>query len=74
MMQKDELWAIYTRKNPNFESGPVTFTADGLRKCFDQTWESAHQQGLKNGKALANDSKNGDPFAKMFGKNNPWAR
>ena len=73
-MQKDELWAIYTRKNPKFESGPVTFTADGLRKFFDQTWESAHQQGLKNGKALAKNNGAGDPMSAIFGNNQPWAR
>lgn len=50
-MTKDELWAIYTKKNPQFLEQP-TFTAQGLRKFFDTTWDQAHDQGVKNGRAL----------------------
>jgi hypothetical protein len=35
-MQKDELWKIYTEKNPDFLTGPVKFTSKGLKKFFDQ--------------------------------------
>lgn len=53
-MKKEELWAAYVAKNPSFEGGGnVTMSAAGLKKMFDQTYERAHQQGVKNGKTLA---------------------
>lgn len=78
-MSKGELWAIYVRKNPQFETEGATFTAAGLKKFFDTTWEQAHSQGLENGKALAKmgDSKvpqQSDPmdiFRGVFGKDSP---
>jgi len=78
-MRKEELWDIYTRKNPQFLVGPVTFTAKGLRDLFDMTWEQGHKQGLANGRVLGKDEssattkKKSDPFDGIFeGKNNPF--
>jgi hypothetical protein len=50
---KDALWQIYTARNPAFLTDGASFTAAGLRKFFEQTWEAAHAQGVKNGKAIA---------------------
>jgi len=51
-MKKDELWEVYASKNPQFKGeGTVTMTVTGLRKLFDQTWEQAHAQGVKYGRA-----------------------
>lgn len=51
-MTKDELWKIYTDKNPKFLTDGATFTAAGLKKFFDTTFDQAHDQGVINGKAL----------------------
>jgi len=46
-MDKQQLWKIYTDKNPSFAGdGEVTLTAAGLRKLFDTTFE----QGVEHGK------------------------
>jgi len=45
-MTKEELWKIYSKKNPSFNGdGNVTMSARGLRKMFDTTWEIAMYQG-----------------------------
>ena len=45
-MTKEQLWKIYSRKNPSFNGdGNVTMTAKGLRKLFDTTWEIAMYDG-----------------------------
>jgi hypothetical protein len=45
-MTKEELWKIYSKKNPSFNGdGNVTMSARGLRKLFDTTWEIAMYQG-----------------------------
>ena len=45
-MTKEQLWKIYSRKNPSFDGdGNVTMTAKGLRKLFDTTWEVAMYDG-----------------------------
>lgn len=41
------------RKNPALQCNSVTFTADGFRKFFDTTYDAAHDQGVRNGRALA---------------------
>lgn len=76
-MTQQDLWQIYTSKNPSFLDSGATFTAAGLKKFFDQTWEQAHKQGVENGRALeklvkADPSKASDPrsiFEQVFGKN-----
>lgn len=46
-MKKSELWAIYTKKYPQFAGeGNITLSAKGLRKLFDQTWDYAYYQGV----------------------------
>lgn len=67
-MDKEQLWDIYTRRNPRLLVGPVQFTAAGARKFFDQTWESAHRQGVANGRVLGQDEANkNNPMAGIFG-------
>lgn len=41
-MTRDQLWKIYTDKNPQFlDTGSVTMSCESLKKFFDQTWEQA---------------------------------
>jgi len=45
-MKKEELWAIYIKKNPQFaQEGNVTLSTKGLRKPFDTTWDTAYHDG-----------------------------
>lgn len=45
-MKKEELWAIYRRKYPQFAmDGEITLTTKGLRKFFDTTWDTAYHDG-----------------------------
>lgn len=46
-MTKQELWKIYSKRNPSFDSkeGNVTMTAKGLRKLFETTWDTAFYDG-----------------------------
>lgn len=45
-MTKQQLWKIYTARNPSFDGdGNVTLSAAGLRKMFNQTWDIAFEQG-----------------------------
>jgi hypothetical protein len=83
-MTKDELWAAYVAKNPQFDQpeASVTLSARGLRKLFEQTWEHAHAKGVSNGRAaeamerdragraMARDraAKISNPFESFFGK------
>ena len=45
-MTKQQLWQIYTTKNPSFITDEsVTMTATGLKRLFDQTWDQGFQAG-----------------------------
>ena len=45
-MTKEELWKVYSNKNPSFNGrGNVTMSAKGLRKLFDTTWDVAMYDG-----------------------------
>jgi hypothetical protein len=74
-MQKHEVWAIYARKNPKFTTSGsnITFTEVGIYQFFERTWDLAHSEGVKNGKALAEmnktkpESKPNDTFRELFG-------
>ena len=45
-MTREQLWKIYTERNPSFNGdGNVTMTARGLRKLFDTTWDTAYFNG-----------------------------
>ena len=45
-MTKNELWAIYVKKNPSFEGeGNITLSKRGLKKLFNTTWETAYFDG-----------------------------
>jgi len=65
-MKKDELWQIYADRNPAFLADGAKFTAKGLRKFFDQTWDIAHKQGVANGRALADDVKRESGAGSLF--------
>jgi len=52
-MQKEDVWAAYTKRNPGFQTGSVSFTSNGIRKFFDQTWDLAYKQGLEDGSQLS---------------------
>jgi hypothetical protein len=74
-MEKEELWNIYVSKNPLFLKGPINFTANGLRKFFDQTYDMGEKNGLeKNSKPNNYPNKNdfGDIFGSMFGGKDPF--
>jgi hypothetical protein len=61
-MTKQELWKIYTDKNPAFvEAKTVTITTDSLYRLFDQTWD----QAVKS--VQVHDTSRDDLFRQMFG-------
>lgn len=75
-MKKEDLWAIYVRKNPEFDSdGNVTMSAKGLKKLFEQTWDVGNREGFNNGRAWgkteaerkAKNEDVGGIFKKYFG-------
>lgn len=53
-LQKGALWIAYVKNNPHWQTENITFTPDGLKKLFEQTFEGGHSLGLENGRALAN--------------------
>ena len=59
-MTKNEMWKQLKANVPNLTTQGANFTAAGVEKFFNQVWDIAHAEGLKNGKALA----------EMFGKPN----
>ena len=44
-MTRDELWQIYVRKNPALLASNVSFSAAGIRKFFDRTFDIALESG-----------------------------
>ena len=44
-MTKERLWQIYLEKNPSFRGETIRFTAAGLRRFFDKTWDTAYFDG-----------------------------
>ena len=44
-MTKERLWQIYLQKNPSFRGETIRFTAAGLRRFFDKTWDTAYFDG-----------------------------
>lgn len=71
-MTKDKLWEIFVAKNPKFLTEGAAFTAAGVRKFFDQTWDAGHDQGLANGRVLgAEEERKRSPkdlFSGIFGR------
>jgi hypothetical protein len=72
-MTKEQLWKIYSRKNPSFNGdGNVTMTAKGLRKLFDTTWEIAMYDGEeepveKTSQSFQQESASLDMLKSIFG-------
>jgi hypothetical protein len=66
-MTRENLWAIYAKKNPSFNlpDKQVTMSAIGLKKLFDQTWDLARRQGIEEGKNIARGEKS--VFERVFG-------
>jgi hypothetical protein len=72
-MQKEDVWNAYVKRNPSFQTGDVSFTPNGIRKFFDQTWKLAYQQGIDDAQPPAGDLRGsarpnyeGDEFVKDF--------
>jgi len=53
-MTKDQLWALNIKHHPSFETKGANFTAEGLRKFFDTTWDVCDNEMKKQ--------KGGDPM------------
>ena len=48
-MNQQELWELYVRKNPEFETAnKVSISTSSLKKMFNQTFA----QGVKHGKTI----------------------
>jgi hypothetical protein len=43
-MTRDELWALFVKRNPTFETGPIEFRPVTLRKFFDTVWAQAQKE------------------------------
>ena len=70
-MKKEELWALIARRNPTFTRGPVTISAESVRRLFDLAWDKGHDLGVENGRAMAEkQNRKANPFGDMFG--NPF--
>jgi hypothetical protein len=55
-MTKEELWAVYVKRNPSFEGeGTVTLSKRGLKKLFDTTWDTAYFDGEPDHSGDTND-------------------
>jgi len=66
-MTKQELWKIYTKRNPTFDGeGSVTMSAAGLRKMFETTWEVAMYTGEEE-PTFKHPSPNIDAIKQIFG-------
>jgi len=67
-MTKKELWKIYSKRNPSFDSeGTVTMTAAGLRKMFDTTWDVAFHDGEEEPIKRVPQAGNIDVLKQIFG-------
>ena len=67
-MTKKELWKIYSKRNPSFDSeGNVTLSAAGLRKMFETTWEIAMYDGEEEPISKPTPSGNLDALKQIFG-------
>ena len=64
-MSKEELWAIFVKRNPRFLEDGANFTPTGLRKFFDQAFD----QGYIEGRGVQEQSQPSevDRLASMFG-------
>lgn len=80
-MTKDQLWKIYTDKNPSFlkAGGQVTMSTEGLKKFFDQAFEQGYECGKVIAKTMQDNMKSTaehypepmQEFEAIFGKQTP---
>ena len=47
---RDQLWAIYLKKNPNWESEGVHLSPDGLKKFVEQVWQHGYNHAASTTK------------------------
>jgi hypothetical protein len=68
-MTKEELWAIYVKRNPSFEGeGTITLSKRGLKKLFDTTWDTAYFDGNEESEYQDScDSANLEALKSIFG-------
>ena len=43
---RDQLWAIYLRKNPHWANDGVHLTPEGLRKFVEQVWQHGYKHAI----------------------------
>lgn len=71
-MNKQELWEAVCERYPEFKDDEhiVKQRARGLRRLLGQAWDEGHDQGVKNGRALAvmeqEKKAKSDPFRSIF--------
>lgn len=67
-MTREELWKIYTDRNPQFlvEGGQVTMSTTGLKRLFDQTWDQA-TQAAEAKKPVPSPTAGDDLYERLFG-------
>lgn len=69
-MTKEQLWEAYVARNPSFAGdGNITLSAAGLRKLYEQTWESGFDAGFyppKPNIRPSNGSTPSNPFGDIF--------
>lgn len=47
-MNQEELWKVYTDKNPDFLTKGFFFKPEYLKKFFDQTYRFGYMEGCEN--------------------------
>ena len=45
-LNKDQLWAIYVKKNPHWASEGAHLTPDGLKKFVEQVWQRGYNHAI----------------------------
>ena len=69
-MNKKDLWDLYVRKNPNLLSKNVELEASMMYKFFETTYDVAHDEGVRNGKCIAQSERTvSDIFSNIFKSN-----
>ncbi len=68
-MTKEQLWKIYTDKNPHWLEIGANLTPCGLKKLFDETYSVGFKRGVNFEKNKNNFTKKDtfDEFFKGFG-------
>ena len=43
---RDQLWAIYLKKNPHWANDGVHLTPEGLKKFVEQAWQHGYKHAI----------------------------